>query len=522
MSVSRRGFLKASAAAAAAASMGTGCRSAGGGPGGEKAREDSLDAALAQARSLGASHVDVRIVRTATQSIATREDRVTRVTDEESAGMNVRAIVAGQVGFAASPLVSPEVGRALARRAIEVAREAGPARVEPFEPCKAPRTSAVWASPCKIDPLSVPLEKRAAVCLEANARALAVKGVRYASSSLTFVREERMLATSEGSRILQTIVRGLPAAAATAVWPSGGDFETVSWEDPAQGGYEILDRCAFAGLGQTLGERAVRSLAGKPVEPGRYDLILMPSHLWLTIHESIGHPTELDRARGLEANYFGTSHLTLDKRGKFRFASPAVNVVADRTQVSALATTGYDDEGVPASRWPIIEKGIFVDYQTTREQAAWIGQDASHGCLYGQGYWGLPFQRMPNVSLEPGRTPLSPEELIAGTDHGIVMELDASFSIDQQRLNFQFTSGLAREVTGGKLGDDLRHCGYQANAVEFWNACDAIADERFYEIHGSFFDGKGQPGQSNPVSHGSAPARFRSIPVLRTRAGKEA
>jgi TldD protein len=253
------------------------------------------------------------------------------------------------------------------------------------------------------------------------------------------------------------------------------------------------------------------------VEPGVRDLILHPTHLWLTIHESIGHPTELDRAMGLEANFAGTSFLTPDKLGSFRVGSDIVTFHAEKTHPGSLATTGYDDDGVAAMEWPLVEKGVFVDYQTTRDQAAWIGRDRSYGTSYAESWGSVAFQRMPNVNLVPGPQPLSLDELIADTEDGILIKGRGSYSIDHQRYNFQFGGQLFYEIKNGKVARMINDVAYQARTPDFWQACDAICDEREYDVGGSFSDGKGEPVQSNPVSHGCSPARFRRINVLNTK-----
>ena len=255
----------------------------------------------------------------------------------------------------------------------------------------------------------------------------------------------------------------------------------------------------------------------KPVEPGLRDLILVPSHLWLTIHESIGHPTELDRALGLEANYAGTSFLTTDKVGTLQIGSDRVHFVAERTAEGGLATCKWDDDGVQTTEWDLVRDGVFVDYQTTRDQAAWIGHDRSYACSYANSWDAVQFQRMPNINLVPGRAPLSLAELIADTEDAILIEGRGSYSIDHQRYNFQFGGQVFREVKNGEVTGLLRDVAYQSTTTEFWNTCDAICDASEYRLNGSFYDGKGEPGQANAVSHGCAPARFRQVRVLNTQ-----
>jgi TldD protein len=257
--------------------------------------------------------------------------------------------------------------------------------------------------------------------------------------------------------------------------------------------------------------------AARSVEPGPRDLILLPSHLWLTIHESIGHPTELDRALGMEANFAGTSFLTPDLLGNYRLGSEIVTFHAEKTHPGSLATCGYDDDGVPTMEWPLVERGVFVDYQTTRDQAHLIGRPRSYGTSYAQSWADVAFQRMPNVNLLPGDAALTLDDLIAGTDDGILIAGRSSYSIDHQRYNFQFSGQTCHEIKGGKVGDMLVDVAYQARTPDFWSACDAICGESEYAVGGSFHDGKGEPGQSNAVSHGCAPARFRRIDVINTR-----
>ncbi|HKE01166.1 MAG TPA: TldD/PmbA family protein [Planctomycetota bacterium] len=517
----RREFLAASAAAAATAALAACEAPPASRPSAaprEVLPEDLAAAALEAAKRAGASYADVRYVVTVGESISTREARVESVRQQESAGLAVRVVARGQFGHAAARVSTADEAAELGRRAVALARSSGGARVDPVELAPTPRVDAEWTSPCEIDPFTIPLDRRAERALAANAAAMSVAGCSFASSGLTFVRERKLFLSSEGSRIRQTVTRGLVTANATAVDRAAGLFEPVGIEEPAEMGFELLDHIAFDAMGKKAAEAAVRRMKARPVVAGEYDLVLLPSHLWLTIHESIGHPTELDRARGLEANYFGTSFLTPEATRKLTIASPKVNIVADRTQPTALATVGYDDDGVAAGRWDLVREGLFVGWQTTREQASWIGEPTSRGCSYAQGWQNIAFQRMPNVSLSPGEERLTLDELVADTKRGILIDGDASYSIDQQRRNFQFTGNAFWAIEDGKVGEPLRDVAYQSNTPQFWSSCDAVCDERAYELHGSFFDGKGQPGQVNPVSHGSAPARFRNVRVLNTRA----
>jgi len=335
---------------------------------------------------------------------------------------------------------------------------------------------------------------------------------------MDFVREHKLFASTEGSTIEQTLHRCDPGFVVTAIDEKKGSFQRrAALTDPRALGYEYIEEFDWIGEARQAGEDAVAKHSAPSVEPGVRDLILHPTHLWLTIHESIGHPTELDRAMGLEANYAGTSFLTVDKLGSYRIGSEIVTLHGEKTHPGSLATTGYDDDGVATTEWPLVERGIFVDYQTTRDQAAWIGRDRSYATSYAASWGAVAFQRMPNVNLLPGTAPLSLEQLIADTEDAILIKGRGSYSIDHQRYNFQFGGQVFYEVKNGKVTRMLNDVAYQSRTPEFWQACDAICDESEYYVGGSMNDGKGEPGQSNPVSHGCSPARFRKINVLNTK-----
>jgi TldD protein len=376
---------------------------------------------------------------------------------------------------------------------------------------------ANWKSAFEKDPFDIPVEDKVEFLLKLNEIAMKGQGVSFVNSNLSFVNEQKFLATSDGSRIEQYIIRTFPEFTLTAVNREKGDFQTRrSLGGPQQRGYEYLEEYAWMAEAQQAGEEAVAKLKAKPVEPGKYDLVLHPSHLWLTIHESAGHSTELDRALGWEANFAGTSFLTLDKTGKVQFGSKIVNLVADRTQPAGLATVGYDDEGVAAQRWHLVKEGVFVDWQTTRDLAALAGHKSSYGCLHAQSWGDVPFPRMPNVSLEPTNGEISLDDLVGGVEKGILIYGDGSFSIDQQRYNFQFGGQTFWEIKKGKVVGMLRDVAYQSRTTDFWGSCDALGGPATYQLKGAFNDGKGQPGQSNSVSHGCPVARFRGINVLNT------
>jgi TldD protein len=454
---------------------------------------------------------------------------VQSVSNAESFGIGVRVILDGTWGFAASYQVTKESAAAVTQRAIAIAKANKAAQRRPVVLAPTRGYADSWRSPIQKDPFAVPIETKVDLLLKVNAEALRVKGASYCNSWMLFRKEEKHFASTEGSSIDQTLCRSWASFTVTAIDQAKGLFETRTAEAPPMGvGYEHVEQLRLPYLAPKMAEEAVQKLTAKPVEPGRRDLILHPSNLWLTIHESVGHSTELDRALGFEANYAGTSFLTLDKVGRLKFGSPIVNLKADRIIPRGLATCGYDDEGVKTDAWYLVRNGLFVDYQTVREQAAWPEYRAarlaaglpevtvSHGCGYADGWGSFPFQRMANVHLEPGTQPLSPDELIADTDDGIYIVGDSSYSIDQQRRNFQFSGQAFYEIKKGKFVGMLKDVAYQAYTQDFWASCDAICDERFFELHGTYYCGKGQPSQSASVSHGSAPARFRNVNILNT------
>ena len=334
-------------------------------------------------------------------------------------------------------------------------------------------------------------------------------------------REEKTLATTDGTLVTQTFVRVGPGFTATAI--ESGDFQSYTEElAPRGAGWEYVTGLDMPGNAERWASLAAEKLSARSVDVGRYDLILDPRNLWLTIHESIGHPTELDRAMGQEANYAGTSFVAPPSAmiGKLKYGPEFMNVQADRTQPNSLAQVGWDDEGVPAGEWLIVEKGTFKDYQTTREQAAWIsnltGVSRSHGCSFAQSWGDVQFQRMPNISLMPGEQDIGLDEIVADTERGVVVKNRGSWSIDQQRYNFQFSGQVAYEVRKGKITGMLKDVAYQSRTPEFWNSMDMIGGKSSYWLGGTFSDGKGEPGQASSTSHGCPPARFRNVNIVNT------
>ena len=484
--------------------------------------------AINTAKSAGASYSDVRIGRYRNSIVFTREQQIVNTADVDTMGAGVRALVDGTWGFGATKNLTTDGVAAAAREAVAIAKANRIARDQPVQltPVQS-YPNATWKSSFKIDPFTIPIEQRADLLLKANAEALKVKGVKFVNSGLLFVKEDRNFASTEGSVISQTIVRVAVPFTITAVAPDNSDFQTRSnVVAPAGRGWEYVLEQDLVGNAGKWAEQAVQKLTGKSVEVGRYDLVLHPTHLWLTIHESIAHPTELDRALGYEANYAGTSFVAPPEKmlGKFRYGPEFMNIQGDRSQEGGCATIGYDDEGVKPDTFLIIKNGLVNDYQTTREQAAWLkwwydaqGKPArSHGCSNADSWGTVQFQRMPNVSLLPGAKDISYEDIIAATDRGIAIEGDGSFSIDQQRYNAQFGGQVFHEIKGGKIVGVLKDVAYQMRTPDFWNSMDMIGGPKSYFMGGAFNDGKGQPPQSNAVSHGCVPSRFRNINVINT------
>ncbi|HKA90702.1 MAG TPA: TldD/PmbA family protein [Haliangiales bacterium] len=489
----------------------------------EPVLDDIVRRALDAAKKAGATYADVRLVRRRSETIATREDRVERVDATESYGVGVRVLAAGAWGFAATSRVEPREAERVARRAVDTAKANARILRTPVTLAPNPARVDVWQTPLVKDPFKISVEDKVELLLALNAEVLKVKGVKFVSSGVTCLGEWKLLATSEGAHIEQDITRIGPTLQATAVGVTSGEFESRAHQlAPAQAGWEYIEESSLRADARRIGEEAVEKLSATGVEPGKRDLILDPGNLYLTIHESIGHATELDRALGYEANFAGTSFATPDMLGKLMYGSEIVTVFADKTTPRGLATCGYDDDGVKTQKWNLIENGKLVGYQTTRDQAAFLGEKASRGTCYGQDFASFPFQRMPNVSLAPGKDDRGAKDLIAATDDGVLIQGNGSWSIDHQRKNFQFGGQMFFEVRKGKIARALRDVAYQAQTLDFWRSCDLLGGPSSWELHGALGDGKGEPSQSNAVSHGCPPARFRGVNILNTNQRKRA
>ncbi|AHJ95767.1 TldD/PmbA family protein [Hymenobacter swuensis] len=496
------------------------------------------DAALNAAKSAGATYVDVRIGRYLNQSVFTREKQVQNIASGESFGAGIRVIANGTWGFASTNQVT-EAGMAKAAQlAVQIAKANAKVQKEPVKLAPQKGHGEVsWKTPIQVNAFEVPVKDKVDLLLAANAKALE-NGATFVNSALFQINEQKYFASTDGSYIDQDIHRIWPNFSVTAIDRASGKFRTrEALSSPMGLGYEYMqpkaqDKIAGpAGTGlvgykysydmledATLAaKQAKEKLTAKSVVPGKYDLVLDPNHLGLTIHESIGHATELDRVLGYEANYAGTSFATLEWKAKnLPYGSKNVNIIADKTQPGSLGAVGYDDEGVQTGQWDIIKDGKLVDYQKIRDQAHIVGQNKSDGCCYSQSWQDVQFQRMANISLQPGKEKMSVDDMISKVDKGIYIAGRGSFSIDQQRYNSQFGGTVFYAIEKGKIAGMIEDVAYQTNTVEFWNSCAAVCDQSDYRLFGSFFDGKGQPSQVSAVSHGSSTTRFNSVNVINT------
>jgi TldD protein len=494
------------------------------------------DVALNTARGKGATYADVRIGRYLNQFVFTREDKVQNIVNTESFGAGVRVIADGTWGFSATSDVTKDGIARAAERAVEVAKANAKFQVEPVQLAPVKGAGEVsWRTPMEKSWVDVSIQEKVDLLLGVNAAAQK-NGASFVNSFLFLVNEQKYFASTDGSYIDQDVHRLWPNFTVTAIDSTSGKFKTRNavsapigggWEylsprpqDKLTGGPTTLYRGRYDMLEDAIAaaQQAKQMLTAEPVKPGKYDLVLDPSHLYLTIHESVGHPLELDRVLGYEANYAGTSFATLDKwRSKsFNYGSKEVTLFADKTQPGSLGAVAYDDEGVKTKRWDLVKDGTLVNYQAIRDQVHILGETESHGCCYADSWSSVQFQRMPNVSLAPGQAKLSQAEMIAGVEKGIFIVGNGSYSIDQQRYNFQFGGQLFYEIQDGKITRMLRDVAYQSNTQEFWNSCVQVCDQDDYRLDGSFFDGKGQPPQVSAVSHGSATARFNGVNVINT------
>ncbi|MHA3020858.1 TldD/PmbA family protein [Mycobacterium sp. BMJ-28] len=486
-------------------------------------RHALAEAALSAARAAGAGYADLRIHRITTEEIALRDGELESSVVTRDVGLAVRVIVDGTWGFASHAELDPATAADTARRAVRVATTLAPLNAERIELADEPVYDDVqWVSDYAVDPFTVPGADKIARLADYSQRLLAADGVHHVSAHLQAVKEQSFYADSFGTSTTQQRVRVQPQLEAITVDSAAGMFETMRTLAPptARGWEAVTDDSVWnwtaelAELPSLLAEK----LKAPSVIAGPTDLVIDPSNLWLTIHESIGHATEYDRAIGYEAAYAGTSFATPDKLGTMKYGSPVLNVTADRTVEHGLATIGFDDEGVRTQSWDLVRDGVFVGYQLDRVFAPRLGMARSNGCSYADSPHHVPIQRMANVSLQPGAEDLSTEDLIARVQDGIYIVGDKSWSIDMQRYNFQFTGQRFFKITDGRLDGQLRDVAYQATTTDFWGSMEAVGGPSTWRLGGAFNCGKAQPGQVAAVSHGCPSALFRGVNVLNTQA----
>ncbi|TCC66385.1 TldD/PmbA family protein [Kribbella pittospori] len=487
-------------------------------------RHELAEAALQRARDLGATFAEFRLERIRSESIALRDSLLESASDDEDLGLAVRVIHDGTWGFAAGVALTTDEAVQVAEQAVNMAQVARPINAEPIELADEPVYDDVsWVSSYEIDPFSVPRAEKVALLTDYSDRLMKADGVAHVSVRVASVHECKFYANTEGTSYTQQRVRIGPDITAYAVDNETGRFDSMSsCVPPAGRGWEYLTGTGWnwdAELAQIPGWLAEKMTA-PAVEAGSYDLVIDPSNLWLTIHESIGHATELDRALGYEANYAGTSFATTDKLNTLKYGSPVMHVTGDRTAEHGLSTVGYDDEGVAGQQWDLVKDGTLVGYQVDRRMAKvnedLLGTPRSNGCAYADSSGHIPIQRMANVSLQPAPDGPSTEELISRVKNGIYIVGDKSWSIDMQRYNFQFTGQRFYKITDGKLDGQLRDVAYQATTTDFWGSMEAVGGPQTYVLGGALNCGKAQPGQSGAVSHGCPSALFRSVRILNT------
>jgi TldD protein len=472
---------------------------------------DLSQRALDTAVQRGATYADVRVVRRAEESISVKSGRIEAVAFGESEGFGVRVLVDGAWGFAASSELTTTEADRVAGDAVRIARASATTLRRPVVLDDRPPAHGSYRTPYEVDPFGVPVEEKVADLMAAEAAMSRTPGIAFAEASYSAQREWKSFAASDGSETDQEITHVVANIEANAV--SGDELQRRSYADSGQAaGYEWVRGLDLVGNAERIAPEAVALLSAPQCPPGRRTIILDPSQLYLQVHESCGHPTELDRVFGTEASYAGTSFLTTDKlEGGFRYGSDLVTIVADATAPGGMGTFGWDDEGVAAQRVPLVQDGIFSGYLSSRETAPRIGR-RSGGTMRADGWDRIPLIRMTNVNLLP-RDGLSLDDIVADTDDGLYLASNRSWSIDDRRLNFQFATEVAYEVKGGKLGRLLKNPTYTGITYEFWRSCDAVADARSYVMIGTPNCGKGEPGQIGHVGHGTSGARFRDVQV---------
>ncbi|MHC4973834.1 MAG: TldD/PmbA family protein [Planctomycetota bacterium] len=512
--ITRREFVRTAAAGTATAWL-LGCASTPP-PAKPSLWEAMADAALSEVTRIGGRYGDVRLLTTTRQTIRGRDRRIAGISDVADTGFGVRVLYNGAWGFAASCIMTPGEAVRVAKLAVDIARGSSDLTHDPVRLVDEPVHKSIVATPAVTDPFTVPLEQKTRLLLDAMEAMHGVEGVRRSRGTLWAQRDIKLFASTEGSRIRFNLLAVNGSIGATAV--HDGRFASRTFLTPyLRTGYELVEQADLVAEAKRVAEEAVEKVKAPAVDAGPYDLVLDPAHLALTIHETCGHPTELDRALGYEANYAGTSFLTPDKLGRFRYGSRQVTLVADNTELGTLAATGYDDDGVACQRWDIVREGLFYGYSTSREVAGKIGRTRSRGSNRADSWKSIPIVRIANIGLEPGDGRL--DDMIADVKKGIWVEGRGSFSIDQKRYNFQFGGDAFWLIENGKRKHMLRDVIYHGITPEFWGKCDAVADREHRQRFGFITCGKGQPGQSGWMTHAASPARFRGVDVITGGAG---
>ncbi len=473
-----------------------------------------MSRALDLAKVRGAQYADIRVVENQTESLSVKNGVVETLDFTDTIGFGVRVLAEGAWGFASSRELTPEEVDKVTAMTFEIAKASALVAGEKADLGPAVTSQGTYVTPFEIDPFCISTEDKLGVLLAADAEAAKVKGVRVRTGNLTFIREKKWFANTEGAFTEQTIYETGGGLIATAV--AEGEVQVRSYptsfgRQQVTAGWEKVAVWDFPGNAQRNAEEAVALLTADPCPTGiETTVILGGSQLALQIHESCGHPTELDRVYGTEAAYAGTSFLTTEKLDTFQYGSEFVNLTADSVAPLGLGTFGWDDEGVPAQSRPLVKDGLFVGYLMSRETASKLGRE-SNGCMRASGWNRMPIIRMVNVSIEPGEWAF--DDLVADTEEGIYMETNRSWSIDDKRYNFQFGTEMGYEIKNGKLGRMLKNCTYMDITPNFWNNCDAVCNEDHWVMWGTPNCGKGQPGQTAHTGHGAAPARFRNVRV---------